>query len=116
MSLPYPPPEPIKTTLRCKFGLPGKRYDCRALGKYVLNGVGYCAWHFDTVWKVLNPVFGQAHDWYRRASNSYDTCRQCGDIRPHDSLPLSPCRGVMPEIRLWNEVQNTTERNSCLQN
>ena len=104
MGLPYPPPEAIKTTLRCKFGLPGKRYDCRALGKFVLNGVGYCACQYDMVWKILNPVFGQVHDWHRRGSSLYDTCRRCSEIRPHEGLPVPPCRGVMPQIVVWEEA------------
>jgi len=106
MSLPYPPPERIKTKRRCMFRLPHKRYDCRSLGVYILNGRGYCAAHYDTAWKVQNPVLGTAHDWHFHMNtcngrlDPYESCRRCGEIRPHEGLPVNPCRGVMPRIVL----------------
>lgn len=102
--LPYPPPEAIKTKLRCKFSLPGMHYNCRAMGMFMLNGKGYCAQHYDTTWRTLYPQHGQQHDWhlhmnrYTGVPNHYETCRRCGHIRQRAGLPFSPCDGKMPEI------------------
>ena len=82
MSLPYPPPERVRTTKRCQFSLPGRRYDCRRVGAYVLNGKHYCAPHYDTTWKVQNPLYGQRHDWHAHvnkgdlAVNSQETAKK----------------------------------------
>lgn len=106
MSQPYPSPEPTKTSRRCQFSMPGSHYNCRRIGKYVLAGKGYCAPHYDTTWKVQNPEIGQQHDWHIHVNrftgqaNSYPSCRRCGDIKVHDGLPQSLCRGVMPVISL----------------
>lgn len=97
-------PEPIKTTRRCQFSLPGTHYDCRYLGKYILNGKGYCAPHYDTAWRMLNPEIGQQHDWHVHVNrftgdrSPYPTCRICGSIKVHDGLPQALCRGTMPRI------------------
>ena len=107
MSLPYPAPPRVKTSKRCQFSMPGRHYNCRRVGAYVLNGKHYCAPHYDTSWKVQNPEYGQQHDWHVHANrftgeaDKYETCRRCGFIRVHDGLPQSPCRGVMPQIVLW---------------
>lgn len=107
MSLPYPPPERVRTTKRCQFSLPGRRYDCRRVGAYVLNGKHYCAPHYDTTWKVQNPLYGQRHDWHTHVNkftgqaDKYETCRRCGVIRVYEGLPQRPCEGHMPEIVLW---------------
>lgn len=106
MSQPYPSPVAIKTKLRCKFSLPGKRYNCRAIGKYVLDGKGYCAHHYDIAWKVLNQIYGQAHDWHVHVNrftgiaDNYPSCRRCGDIKVYDGLPQGTCGGVLPRIVL----------------
>lgn len=106
MSLPYPSPDPIKTKLRCKFSLPGRKYDCRRLGKYLLNGIGYCAWHYDTAWDVQNPIIGQQHDWHVHVNHisgvadNFPTCRRCMEIKVHDGLPQGPCGGKMPVVTL----------------
>ena len=106
MTLPYKPPQRIKTKLRCKFSMPGRKYNCRNIGMFLLNGKGYCAMHYDTAWRVLNPEFGQAHDWHRHVNKftgeayPYDTCRRCTAIRYHEGLPQSPCRGKIPIIVL----------------
>ena len=106
MSLPYTPPTPIQTKLRCQFSLPGRHYNCRAVGKYLLDGKRYCASHYDTKWKVLNPELGQAHDWHFHKNrftgeeDQYESCRRCMDVRVHEGLPQGPCRGVMPVITL----------------
>jgi hypothetical protein len=96
MSLPYPAPVRIKTKRRCMFRLPHMRYNCRALGVYVLNGRGYCIRHYDTAWKVQNPVLGTAHQW------GGTSCLRCGTIRLYDGLPVMPCPGRMPRIILCN--------------
>lgn len=106
MSLAYDPPSPTPTKLRCQFSLPGRKYDCRRVGLYHLDGKRYCAPHYDTSWKVANPIFGQAHEWHIHVnrftgeSDRYPTCRRCADIRPNDGLPLLPCDGKMPQITL----------------
>lgn len=106
MSFPYPPPDPIKTTKRCQFSLPGKHYDCRRIGKYVLDSKRYCACHYDTAWKVANPELGQTHEWHLRRNHitgvvyPYQTCKRCGYIRQHEGLPQGPCDGKMPQITL----------------
>jgi len=106
MNLPYDPPTPVPTKLRCQFSLPGKKYNCRHVGKYLLNGKRYCAHHYDTAWKVANPIYGQAHDWHIHVNrfngvpDRYETCRRCADIRPYEGLPLLPCDGKMPQIVL----------------
>ena len=103
MSLLYPYPVSVKTTKRCQFGIPGKRYDCRCIGKYLLNGKCYCALHYDTVWKVTNPVYGTQHEWNLddlRWREFVPHCVRCGVIRVYEGLPQLPCRGKMPEIIL----------------
>jgi len=106
MEQPYPTPEAVKTTKRCKFSLPGKRYDCRRIGKYVLNGKGYCALHYDAAWKFQNPEIGQQHEWHIHVnrftgeSYPYPTCRICGAIKVYDGLPQCLCSGKMPVITL----------------
>ncbi len=106
MSQPYPDPPRIKTKLRCKYSLPGRRYNCRSMGAYVLDGKGYCAPHYDATWKARNPVLGQQHDWHRHANrftgaeDPYESCRRCGDVRQHEGLAQGPCGGVMPQIAL----------------
>lgn len=106
MSQPYPSPVAISTTVRCKFSMPGRKYDCRRVGKYVLDGKGYCAPHYDTTWKVCNPIYGQQHEWHFHvnhitgAVDKYESCRRCGNIRLHEGLPLIPCEGKMPRITL----------------
>lgn len=104
--IPYPPPQAIKTKLRCKFSLPGIHYNCRAVGKYILGGKGYCAAHYDAVWRFKNPVYGQQHDWHLHVNQytgetwPYETCRRCGDIRQREGLAQGPCKGHMPRIEL----------------
>ena len=94
-----PFPEPVSTSLRCQFGLSGHRYNCRCVGKYLLHGKRYCAPHYRTAWLVANPVFGQAHDW--RLWRDLVCCRRCGATKVHEGLPQEPCKGRMPQIRLW---------------
>lgn len=100
--LPYPPPAAIKTKLRCKFSLPGRKYNCRAMGKFIFNGKGYCAPHYDMTWKAQNPEYGQQHDWMDRTvgNHTYPVCTRCAAIKPHDGLPLSPCKGHLARIVL----------------
>ncbi len=106
MSLPYPEPDTIFTKLRCKYSLPGRKYDCRRIGKYLMDGKGFCAPHYDARWKALHPVLGQSHDWHRHvnrftgAEDHYESCRRCGHIRQLEGLAQGPCDGVMPEIVL----------------
>lgn len=106
MEFPYPDPEFVKTKLRCQFSMPGRRYDCRSVGHYILNGRRYCGWHYDTAWKVQNPEFGQQHEWHTRVNkftgvaDPWPSCKQCGDIRVHDGLPQSKCRGKFDRIGL----------------
>lgn len=108
MKPPYPIPVKQKTTRRCQYHLPGKRYNCRAVGHYVMeaNGKRYCGPHYDAKWKFLNPEFGQQHDWhihvnkFTGAPDRYPTCRRCGDIKVYDGIVQLPCRGVMPIIEL----------------
>lgn len=106
MALPYTPPERIKTTKRCKFSLPGRKYNCRALGRFLLGDKGYCAPHYDATWKATNPVYGQQHDWHIRKNHltgepwPYETCRICCDIRHLAGLAQDPCGGKMPTITL----------------
>lgn len=90
---PYPVPRAIKTKLRCKFSVPGKRYNCRGVGRFVLNGVGYCAAHYDTAWRIANPEHGQQHDWCFKEWARWEICRRCGSIRPYEGLPVTPCEG-----------------------
>ena len=100
----YPSPTPVPTKKRCQFSPSGMMYDCRRVGKYILNGKRYCAPHYDTTWKVQNPIYGQSHDWrihvhrFTGEASHYETCRRCGAIKVRDGLPQSPCRGVMPRI------------------
>lgn len=107
MALPYPAPEHIKTKLRCQFGMPGRRYDCRRVGHYVLDGKRYCAPHYDIAWKRENPEYGQQHDWhihinrFNGEADKYETCRRCMAIKVHEGLPQCLCRGRQAEIRLW---------------
>lgn len=98
----YPIPIAIKTKLRCKFSLPGRKYNCRAMGKFVLNGKGYCAPHYDITWKTQNPVFGQHHEWVDRTvgDKTYPVCKRCAAIQQHAGLPQSPCAGHLARIRL----------------
>ena len=96
--LPYPPPKAIKTKRRCKFSVPGQHYDCRCMGRFVLNGVGYCTAHYDMAWRIANPEYGQQHDWHFKEWSRWEMCRRCGVIRPHEGLPVSLCRGHLAEI------------------
>jgi len=98
--LPYPAPQSTKTTLRCKFLLTRKRYNCRCLGRFMLNGVGYCAAHYDTAWRIANPEYGQQHDWRFKEWARWEMCRRCGSIRPYDGLPVNPCNGHAPMLDL----------------
>jgi hypothetical protein len=106
MSLPYPAPEPIKTKRRCQFSMPGRKYDCRAIGKFLLDGKDYCAAHYDTAWKVANPVYGQQHEWHFHVNHlngnvdPYPSCRRCGSVKQHEGLPQFPCRGSFGQITL----------------
>jgi len=106
MKLPYPPPRKEKTGKRCQFRLPGRRYDCRRVGCYVLSGRCYCAAHYDTAWMVENPEYGQQHKWHIRRNHitgeyyPYETCAVCGAIKVHQGLPQSPCDGKQPRITL----------------
>ena len=103
---PYPEPERIATRLRCQFSLPGRRYDCRHIGHYVLNGKRYCATHYDTKWKFMNPIYGQQHDWhihlnrFTGEADKYETCKRCGSVKQHEGLAQEPCYGKMPRITL----------------
>ena len=99
----YPMPVArLKTKTRCEYHL----YDCRAIGKYFLDEQGYCARHYDAVWKWKNPVLGQRHDWHRRplrrdldvGDRGYDICRQCAVVRYVDGIAQSPCRGGQARI------------------
>jgi len=90
---PYPAPQAIKTKRRCKFSLPKMRYDCRCMGRFVLDGVGYCAAHYDIAWRVANPEHGQQHEWCFKEWARWEMCRRCGSIRPYDGLPFVPCNG-----------------------
>lgn len=106
MNLPYPTPTWVKTKRRCMFRMPGRAYNCRAIGAYVLNGRCYCAAHYDTAWKVANPIYGQQHDWqwektFKKGDDMHECCALCGIGRPYDGLPLNPCDGKMPRIVLW---------------
>jgi len=104
---PYPIPQAVKTKRRCMFRMPGRAYDCRAVGKYELDGRGYCASHYDTAWKVANPEYGQQHDWHFHVNrftgemDRYETCCRCSAVKVHDGLPQCPCRGRQAEIVLW---------------
>ena len=106
MSLPYSVPVAVKTKKRCQFSMPGRHYNCRAMGKYVMCGKGYCAPHYDATWKLANPIIGQQHDWHFRVDmvtgKQYEilTCRMCGAVKVHDGLPQLPCRGKLSRIVL----------------
>lgn len=106
MSLPYSVPEASKTKKRCMFRMPGHAYNCRRLGKYVLNNRGYCAPHYDTTWRLFNPEYGQQHDWHYRVNHitgetyAFETCRRCAAVKVHDGLPQSPCAGKLAQIAL----------------
>ena len=102
MERPYPiPVARLKTKPRCSFHL----YNCRAIGKYFLEEQGYCASHYDAVWKWKNPVLGQQHDWHRRRPDSeYDTCRQCAVVRFVDGIAQPPCRGGQARIFVMEEA------------
>jgi len=100
MSVPYP--EPVRTTKRCQYAMPGTwYYNCRRMGKYLLEDKGFCAPHFSWVWQVLHPVFGTQHDWEQRPFMSYETCAQCGTVKQHAGIPQDPCRGKVNKIVLW---------------
>lgn len=111
---PYPVPRAIKTKLRCKFSLTGKRYNCRCLGRFMLNGVGYCAAHYDTAWKVANPQYGQQHDWHFKdltdREDEWETCRRCGRVRPYEGLPVTPCKGYAATLDLSRSLPSIRER------
>lgn len=97
---PYPSPEAVRTDKRCAFKLAGSKYDCRAMGKYVLEGLGYCASHYDLAWRIANPKFGQQHEWGPNKFLNCDACVKCGTIRSLEGLPFTPCRGHLPRIVL----------------
>lgn len=105
---PYPIPIPVKTTLRCQFVLPGKRYNCRSVGKYVMDQDGrrYCGRHYDLRWKYLNPIVGQQHEWHFHVNHlngeadRYECCKRCMMIRVYEGLPQMPCKGKMDRITL----------------
>lgn len=106
MSQPYDTPIRQKTGKRCQFSMPGRRYNCRCVGAYELNGRFYCAPHYDLSWKVQNPVIGQQHEWHVRMNGvtgkpyDYPTCKRCGVVQVYDGLPQEPCRGHLPRIGL----------------
>lgn len=100
MSL-YAAPEPIHTDKRCQFALPNRKYNCRAVGRFLLGDKGYCAAHYDLAWRIQNPVFGQQHEWGLNGFfPAYRCCVKCGAIELHQGLPQSPCRGHLPRIVL----------------
>lgn len=99
----YDLPERRKTTIRCKFSLPGKYYDCRRLGVYVLGAQGYCLPHYDVAWKVANPEQGPQHDFSRTMKfqdKDIPICVKCGSIKVHDGLPQCLCKGFHSKIVL----------------
>jgi len=102
MALPYVPPDPIPTTLRCQFSLPGRKYNCRCVGKFMLDGKRYCAPHYDIAWKVANPVYGQQHEWKTVRGVEWKACSRCAAVQQREGLPQEPCRGGLPTIRLWS--------------
>jgi len=96
-------PDPIATKKRCQFTLPNcaRYYDCRRMGKYVLDGKGFCAPHYKIAWELQHPLFGPQHVWELRKGSPYETCTQCGTVRHHEGFPQDPCRGKLNRIVLW---------------
>jgi hypothetical protein len=89
---PYPSPEPIKgTKKRCQYSLPGRKYDCRRVGKYALGDKQYCAQHYDAKWRFENPEHGPQHDWWEY--RGLPCCRICMAVKQYEGLPQGPCRG-----------------------
>jgi hypothetical protein len=99
VALPYPIPTEMPTKLRCQFSLPGRKYNCRHVGNYRLEGRRYCGAHYDSKWRALNPELGPQHDWHIRLNSHtgepwpYETCRFCMSTKQHEGLPQGPCRG-----------------------
>lgn len=106
LDYPYPTPERIPTKTRCKYSLPGRKYNCRCIGHYFISSKGYCARHYDAMWKYINPVHGTQHDWhvhvnkFTGVADSYETCKRCGSIRVYKGIAQCLCRGHMAIIEL----------------
>ena len=103
----YPWPVETKTKTRCAYHM----YNCRALGKYVLDGEGYCAAHYDAVWQWRNPILGTQHDWVPAmrpvgvtATKLYECCSVCGTTKHLQGIAQGPCRGGQARIVLMEEA------------
>ena len=95
---------------RCQYRLPGMHYNCRAVGKYTLEDRVYCAHHHSIQFRVLNPQYGQQHDWHNHVNrftgevDKYESCRFCGSCKQREGLPQSPCSGPCRIVLRESEV------------